>query len=184
MRDRLTRRNKPYQFVLSKDNPYKASRQVFAALGLEVIREELEAWKELSLSNDHSVYERGEARENLMRFCKSLGRMVEAMYLVTRKNKGVKKKREKIDSALEVGENNIAVGDISLYLTKKEERKPALVIRQHFKMFSLGYSRIEVRDMLDAVITYKGENGVNRSSLLIFHKCLKVLINSANTILK
>ncbi|MBN8877790.1 MAG: hypothetical protein J0I32_09615 [Sphingobacteriales bacterium] len=182
MNARLTRGNKLCHFSLSKKGDSEAVREIFIEIDIDFIYRELEVWKEVSMSNDCSVYDEAKSREHLFRYCKSLMKVVAAVYLV---NKAVLSKSKKGDCSLIF---DSVVADVECaralkFLKEDEGNSPVIAIRRHFKKFSLAYSKIEVRDMLDAVITYKGKYKVNKSCLLIFYECLTVLLKVAKRIL-
>jgi hypothetical protein len=182
MNARLTRESKLCHFSLSKKDTCEAVGKIFIEIDIDFICRELEVWKEISMSNDCSVYDEAKSREHLFRYCKSLMKVVAAVYLV---NKEVISKSKKRSCSLVF---DSVVADVECeralkFLREDERNNPVIAIRRHFKKFSLAYSKVEVRDMLDAVITYKGKYKVNKNCLLIFYDCLTVLLKVAKIIL-
>jgi len=66
-----------------------------------------------------------------------------------------------------------------LLLTEDEKAKPTLVITQFGNSFPQSYAKMELLDMLDAVITYEGNKKVYRGNLVLFYQHLHCLVKLA-----
>lgn len=74
----------------------------------------------------------------------------------------------------------LAHADIQLQLlNKKETEHPHKVIQYFCNTFSKRYSRIELLDLLEAVITYKGCRKIHKGSLILIYQHLDYLIRTA-----
>lgn len=73
----------------------------------------------------------------------------------------------------------IAKMNIRVLLTAGEKKDPGQVITQFCKTFRRSYAQIELLDMLDGVITFKGEKEIYKGNLVLFYEALSVLVNLA-----
>lgn len=180
---KLKRKDKACFSVQCNKHPYKAIKEVFTSYHLADIWEEIELWKEISLSNDMSIYDNGESRENLLSFCGHLVKLTEVLYLIYEKRPSTIKKK----AARKLPKEAIAIIEDSnriMYLDDKERENPMLVLTDFFATFSLSYAKIEIQDMLEAVISYEGKRQVKIDYSMVLYKCLNNLLKSAKAIMK
>lgn len=64
-------------------------------------------------------------------------------------------------------------------LTEEEKIRPGLVIKQFCKTFKPAYAKMELMDMLDAVITYEGDKTLYRGNLVLFYQHAHCLVRLA-----
>ncbi|WP_460760957.1 hypothetical protein [Niabella terrae] len=152
--------------------------EIFCACHLDELTQELQYWQRLALCNDESAYSESGAREDLMDFMQQLLRLIEAFHILNdRLNAGRKRKLENglSKEARVMGTKT----NIPNLLTAEETENPLQVIKQFCKMFSRFYAQMELLDMLDAVINYKGEKEIHKGNLVWFYEATGVLINLA-----
>lgn len=164
----------------ASSHPFFCLREAFKTFQLDELKRELKHWLYVGISNNNSVYEDDQERRNLLRFRKELRRLVEALYVI---NKAHLPKREKdwleklpIESRIEMEKLNQTTT-----LNTGQIANPASVVKQFCKRFTRQYSNREMRDWLEAVITYEGKypKAVCKEYLLIFYECILSLIESA-----
>ncbi len=171
---------KPHHFLPhTKRHPSRCLREIFKNFHLDDFREEINCWQQLALCNNQSAYEDGCDREDLIDFVAALHKLIEAFHCINYKVnhheikkplKGLTKKTRQMVSKM----------NIPLSLTEEERNRPGLVIKLFRKTFKQAYAKIELLDMLDAVITYKGNKTLNKSNLVLFYQHVHCLIKLAN----
>ena len=64
-----------------------------------------------------------------------------------------------------------------ILLNEEEISKPEIVIRSFVNTFSYRYTKREMQDLLEAVITYDGHKRVYKGTLLLFYDCILCLLD-------
>ncbi len=144
---------------------------VFENFHLDDFREELNLWLRVALSNGKDAYAEGAAREDLMDFVNHLHRLVEAwciIHMSTYRETVPLETRRLLDMA-----------NRPFYLTAAEQDNPNRIIRQFCKTFRHSYVKIELLDMLEAVVTYEGEELICKGILVAFYQHLHCLVRLA-----
>ncbi|ANH83164.1 hypothetical protein A8C56_21210 [Niabella ginsenosidivorans] len=170
---------KSWHFLsLAGKRPLRILWEVFYHYHLDEMKEELQCWQQCALCNDNSAYSEENAREDLMDFIQHLLRLIEACHILNeRKNADRKYKQQK--RLPKEARQMIAKMNIPVLLTADEKKDPGQVITQFCKTFRRSYAQIELLDMLDSVITYKGDKEVNKGNLMMFYEALSVLVKLA-----
>jgi hypothetical protein len=170
---------KPYHFLANAGRlDLGCLTEIFKNFHLDDFREEINFWLQLALSNNQSAYEDGCDREDLIGFVEELQKLIEAFHFINnkinhqekkRQLKGLSKKTRKILSKM----------NIPASLTEEDKARPGLVIKRFCKTFKQAYAKIELLDMLDAVITYEGDKTLYRGNLVLFYQHVHCLIKLA-----
>lgn len=149
----------------------------------EGMRSILKRWLYVAISNNNSVYDDDQERRNLIRFRKELRRLAEALYVI---NKAHQPKNEKEWLARQPTElrEELEKYNQPTILNKDQLANPKSIVKQFCKRFTRQYTNREMRDWLEAVITYDGKypKPVSREYLLIFYESLWCLIECAFTL--
>ncbi|MCW3090490.1 MAG: hypothetical protein JWP81_1559 [Ferruginibacter sp.] len=158
-------------------------REIFHIFHLDDFRDEITKWQQLALANDQSVYDEGNAREDLIDFCHEFLKLIESLHVLNKTN--TKKHKNKWKKNLSNAAKKI-IGKMNqpILLNEEEKVNPQLVIKRFCKSFSYSYTKIEILDLLEAVITYEGEKKVYKGNLVLFYQCMKCLLRMAYTICK
>ncbi|MGJ7030858.1 hypothetical protein [Niabella hirudinis] len=170
---------KPWHFLnQAGKRPLRILWEVFYNYHLDEMKEELQCWQQCALCNDNSAYSEEEAREDLMDFTRHLLRLIEAYHIMNeRKNADRKYKQQK--GLPKDARKMIAKMNSPVLLTADEKKDPELVITQFCETIRRSYVQMELLDMLDAVITYKGDKEIYKGNLVLFYEALAVLVNLA-----
>lgn len=170
---------KPWHFLSqASSRPLHILWEIFHTYHLDELKEELQCWQQLALCNDNSAYEEESTREDLMDFIQQLLRLIEAFYVLNeRKNAG--RKRRQLKGVPKETVKLIAQMNTSVLLTADEKKDPGQVITQFCKTFRLSYVHMELLDMLDAVITYKGDKEIYKGNWVMLYEALSVLVKLA-----
>lgn len=170
---------KPYHFLCNtKKHPSSCLREIFKNFHLDDFREEINLWQQLALSNNRSAYEDGYDREDLIDFVTKLHKLIEAFYIINKEINSLENKRP-LKGLTKKTKKMVSKMNIPLSLTEEEINFPGLVIRQFCKFFKLAYVKMEMLDMLDAVITYEGNKTFYKGNLVLFYQHVHCLINLA-----
>lgn len=170
---------KPWHFLSQAGKHlHTGLREVFCNYNLEELRQELQYWQQLALCNDNSAYREANAREDLLDFTRELQRLAEAFYTINEK-KNVGRKHKQLKKLPKQTPKAIAQVSTPVLLTEEEKKNPEQVVRQFCKTFRRSYAQMELLDMLDAVITYKGDKKAYKSNLVLFYEHLSLLISLA-----
>lgn len=175
----IKRFQKPYHFLnrLEKQGVLCLS-EVFKNFHLDDFRRELNLWLHIALSNDQSAYDEGNTREDLIDFIAELHKLIEAFYIL-HKNYNRSKKNMPGKGLSKQIQRMLREMNIPILLTDEEMRKPALAIKAFCKTFPSGYTKAEILDMLDAVVTYEGNKKIYNGNLVLFYQHLYCLIKLA-----
>ncbi len=173
--------HKPYHFLAKAGKlDMGCLTEIFKNFHLDDFREEINHWQQLALSNNQSAYEDGCDREDFIDFVEQLHKLIEAFHCINNKTnhqqqkkrlKGLPKKTKKILSKM----------NSPLSLTEEEKNSPGLVITRFCKTFEQPYAKIELLDILDAVITYEGDKTSYKGNLVLFYQHVHCLVKLAYT---
>lgn len=170
---------KPWHFLSLAGNwPLHILWEIFHTYHLDELKEELQCWQQLALCNDNSAYEAESSREDLMDFIQQLLRLIEAFYVLNEKENAGRKRRQ-LKGVPKETVKLIAQMNTSVLLTADEKKKPQRIIHQFCRAFHQSYVQIELLDMLDAVITYKGDKEVYKGNLVMFYEAMSILVTLA-----
>lgn len=133
----------------------------------------LNQWQRMALSNDQSSYDEGYLREDLMDLVDQLKQLVNCWWKEYLKevpeNRHPKNKLKKgLKLYRKVNVVNPASSDTGL--------NPFVFIKTFCKTFDYSYIELELLDMLDAVINYKGDNPRYKGNLVFFYQHLVCLV--------
>ncbi len=165
-------------FYEAGDDPFLCLTAIFNTFHPNDLRKEITFWQQLALANDQSAYDEGKLREDMMDFCRGLLRITAAFYIINN-NRKRKQKAKKKKEANKAKEKIISAPDQPSLLNAREEADPQLAVSAFCKTFSHGYARIELLDLLDAVITYEGKKGVYKGNLVLVYQCMESLLSLA-----
>lgn len=171
--------SKPYHFLNKAGNhPFQCLAIIFQNFHLDDFRSEIHLWQQLALTNDQSAYDDGDEREDLMDFIQELLKLVEAFYIISEK-RNQRKKDKGLEGLSKKTKKMLAKMNTPVLLTSEEKASPNLVVKHFCKTFRNTYAKIELLDLLDAVITYDGEKDVYKGSLMLFYQHMDYLIGLA-----
>lgn len=148
--------------TLAAISPIQALADVIETYTLDDLRQELIDWQNLALCNDDSAYTEDSARENLIAFLEAFQRTIEALYITH-----LKKRKPRSASRAELNKPH--------FLTQMELSQPIPVLRRFTETFTSSYTQIELLDLLEAVIKYKGEKEIQLDSLIFVYQRLSFL---------
>lgn len=164
---------KPHHFLSSdQEDVMKGLQEVFANYHPRDFVEELRKWQTLAMTNEQSVYENADAREDLLDFTATLMKLSEALWIVC----DARCRIAKIETPWRANDVQLQV------LNEKERDRPYKVIRHCCSTFTRQYAQTELLDLLDAVITYEGDRQVHKGSLILMYLHLEYLVKAAYAI--
>ncbi|HWB26307.1 MAG TPA: hypothetical protein VG738_12540 [Chitinophagaceae bacterium] len=168
--------HKPYRLLTDcRNRPFRCLRKVFQTFPVPDIHEQLKHWLGFALANDHSVYDEGWAREDLMDFCHELLRLAEALYLIQEKHN--RKFQHKIGQKLSKKIlKELQVINQPVLLTEEEIADPGTVAQHFCNTFSQVYTQAEMQDLLEAVITYGGHKKIYLGNLMLLYESTQCLL--------
>jgi hypothetical protein len=160
--------------------PLSSLREAFKTFQLDELKRELKRWLYVAISNNNSIYEDDMERRNLIRFRKEFKKLSEALYVINKSHRPKKEKDWLNRQTLEIREE-IEKFNQPTTLNKEQLADPMPVVKRFCSRFTRQYAIREMRDWLEAVITYDGKypKAVCREYLLIFYECLICLIECA-----
>lgn len=171
--------HKPYHFLNQGRHQYsQCLAEIFQNFHLRDFREEIVLWKLLALSSDQRAYDEGHERSKMIKFIHELYRLIEAFHIINVKINR-QKKNDQVLKLLDGYEAKLFHIDLPIMLSTKESKNPGRVLKHFTKTFKHSYAKIEILDLLDAVITYKGNKQVNRENLILFYQHVSYLIRLA-----
>lgn len=163
---------------IAHDNPLKGIHRTFQTLELGALDECLKTWSSIALCNDYSSYDHATLRARLIIYTKELRRLFEALYAL-RETEELKRytSRDRLSPGLF---KDIRDAPEFQFLSTDELRSPIKVIVTFFEQFTYRYARLELWDLLDAVISYEGEEPepVDLSDILVDYDCMAALLLS------
>jgi hypothetical protein len=159
-------------------NPKDCISETFMVLKLNEFREAINEWLEVAFINENCEYEEGRARWDLKDFCAELQLLAEAFHLMNEANNretaGAWKKKLPDNIKEELEQLNQPE-----LLNSEQKARPMLVINRFCNAFKLSYSRGELWDLQDAVISYDGEKEISKLNLLLIYECISCLVQAA-----
>ena len=160
--------------------PLSSLREAFKMFQLDELKKELKRWLYVAMSNNNSVYDDDQQRRNLIRFRKELRRLAEALYVINKAHRPKNEKEWLNRQPMELREELEKYNQPTI-LNKNQLANPISIVKQFCKRFTRQYTNREMRDWLEAVITYDGKypKAVCREYLLIFYEYLLCLIECA-----
>ncbi|HTN08532.1 MAG TPA: hypothetical protein VL121_17475 [Agriterribacter sp.] len=165
------------------DDPFLCLTAIFDVFHPNDFRREIAFWQQLALANDQSAYDEGNVREDMMDFCYELLRITEAFYVLNKNRKPEQKAEKKKSVKKETGRTTNLLHD-PILLSAREKADPRLAVSAFCNTFPHNYARIELLDMLDAVITYEGRKKVYKGNLVPVYQCMESLLHLAYMITK
>lgn len=170
---------KPHHFLnKAGNNPLQSLSEIFQNFHLDDFREEISLWEQFALSNDKSAYVENGEREDLIDFTHELHKLMEAFHILNEKRNQQGTGEQIKGSSKNTKELPLQM-NVSVLLTVEEKANPDLVIKHFCETFELAYAEMEILDMLDAVITYEGDNEVYTGNLVLFYQHVHYLIRLA-----
>jgi hypothetical protein len=164
--------------ITQKDS-LKGIRHVFQTVNIDIIKDNLIQWFNIAMCDESGKYETPLERADLIMFVPKLERLYEALYAI-RETERIKEYagRDKLSPGLR---GELCKDESFEKLSDEEIANPNLVVTEFFNLFSYRYARIELWDMLDAAVTYDGENpeAPNRLNLLLEYECMSALLYAA-----
>jgi hypothetical protein len=168
-----------------KENPNTGIIDIFQLIELNDLKANLNCWLKVALSNERGIYDEAQLRADLICFTDQLLILIEAMYIksevyrLQRPSDWTSELPKSIRD--EIKRNN----HISL-LSSEQINEPDIVLEQFSNQFSNDYCRVELWDLLDAVISYEDDliEGYSRLNVLLYYECFSCLIDSAYIIKK
>lgn len=148
---------------------FEGLEAVFWNFHLHDFREALNGWLHAALSSEHSVYEDGGEREDLMDFVHRLHRLTEAFCIIHSRTPAQQNLPAPTKGLL-------AEANRPFYLNGAEQGNTYEEIRQFRQTFRYSYTKAELLDLLEAVITYNGAKEVSRVDLVMFYRHLLYLV--------
>lgn len=175
------RYHKSYHFFSKAGgDPFLCLAGIFDAFPKGDFQKEIVFWQQLALTNDQSAYDEGKVRESMMDFCLEFLKMTEAFYILISNRKRQKEAKRKKSAKKETGRIISAVNQ-QTWLNDREKADPQLVVIAFCGAFSYNYAKMELLDLLDAVITYEGKKQVYKGNLVLVYRCMESLLNLAYT---
>lgn len=144
--------------------------QVFEQNSLTDLMDQLRDWLFIALSADCNIYEEGEQRKQLLAFHGQLLILVEALFIINKKEETEKKLSET---------------DKTILLTQEQIANPMEVIATFFEKFSMIYILRELDDWLEASICFSGTppEDMHELQALWTYRNILCLVKSANRLL-
>ena len=160
--------------------PLSSLREAFKTFQLDELKKELKRWLYVAISNNNSVYEDDQERRNLIRFRKEFRKLLESLSVINKAHRP-KKEMDWLTRMAPELRTEIEKRNQPTTLNKEQLADPMPVVKRFCKRFTRQYAIREMRDWLEAVITYDGKypKAVCREYLLIFYECLLCLIECA-----
>lgn len=159
------------------EEPYRCISEAFQTFGLDDIYRVLEEWPSIAMRNKLSAYDEAADRGDLIDFCRELQRLVEALHVINLEDKtpGSGRWEEGLPEELRAA---VLGFDQPVLLTSAEMDNPLMVLGAFFETFTMDYIRVELWDLLDAVISCEqdGERHLPGHNLLLTHDCILSLV--------
>jgi hypothetical protein len=160
-------------------DPYSCIAEVFRIFGVDDISGVLQFWPEVAMRNESSAYENARDRGDLMDFCRELQLLAEALHVINEKNKipGADDWKEQLPEDLK---EKIKKFDQPELQDSQQTENPSLVVKDFCNTFTINYARVELWDLLDAVISYEkdGQKYIAGLNLLLTYECLLCIIKN------
>jgi hypothetical protein len=137
-------------------HPISCLREAFKTFQLDELKRELKRWLYVAISNNNSVYEDDQERRNLIRFRKEFRKLAEALSVISRAHRP-KKEIEWLSRMSPELRGEIETRNQPAALNEEQLADPMPVVKRFCKRFARQYVNREMRDWLEAVITYDGK---------------------------
>lgn len=178
--EEMVRFVKPISLMeITKKDSLKGISQVFQTVNIDMINDNLIQWFNIAMCDESGKYETPLERADLIVFVPNLEKLYEALYAI-RETERIKEYagRDKLSPGLR---GELCKDESFEKLSDEEIANPKSVVTEFFNLFSYRYARIELWDMLDAAVTYDGENpeAPNRLNLLLEYECMSALLYAA-----
>jgi len=160
-------------------NPTSCLREIFQLFSLEDLKQTLMTWVKAALSSDRSNYEGAHERAALIAFTEQVLPLMEALYL---KSEVVKHQKSWIKKLPRKLQKKLPWHTPLSYLTTEQINHPSAIIRAFCNLIPISYSRSELWDLLDGMISYEGDNlteETDKQSLLLYYDCFAALLEAA-----
>lgn len=174
---RFTKLIRPKEFI--RKDILKGVNRIFLTIELEVLNESLQLWLNAGLCNELGSYEHPTERADLITYVNSLYRLFEALHVYCELEKvkeyvGKDRLSPRLFADFKKNVNYSLLDDDELL-------EPLEVVTDFFEQFPFRYARIELWDLLDAVITYEGTalQAVEKNGLLLTYECMDALLHAA-----
>ena len=135
-------------------DPDKAIREVWKAIHLDTVLDEMEYWLYMAMANHLAIYENTEERANFVVFYFELLFFIEAIYFYDKLRDEEGKKR--YEASTEEGKEFLDNINQRSRLTEDATLNPNPLIEEFCGMFPIAYARIELWDFFQAVNSYEG----------------------------
>lgn len=167
--------NKPKHLIeFVHDAPVYVITEVFKGESLSCLSNHLRNWLQVALSDNSSIYEVGEQRQQLIAFHDDLQLFVEALFVIC--------SRSTDDDAIK---KKIASTKIRL-LNQDQIANPAQVITAFYNKYPFAYILRELNDWLEAGISFNGTYPETMSELQALHtyRCVLCLVKCAERLIQ
>lgn len=164
---------------ITKKDSLKGIGQVFQTVNVDMIKDNLIQWFNIAMCDESGKYETPLERADLIVFVPKLEKLYEALYAI-RETERIKEYagRDKLSPGLR---GELCKDESFEKLSDEEIANPNSVLIEFFNQFSYRYAHIELWDLLDAAVTYDGENpeAPDRLNLLLEYECMSALLYAA-----
>lgn len=161
---------------IAHNDPMKGIHRTFQTSELEGLDECMETWCSIALSNEYGAYDHATLRGRLIAYTKEMRRLFEALYAL-RETEEIKRytNQDYLSPGLA---KDIRDAPEYHFLSIEERENPMEIVNSFFERFTYRYARLELWDLLDAVISYKGEEPtpVNLLNILVEYDCMAALL--------
>lgn len=131
-------------------DPDKAVKEVWDYMDLDSMRKQLEFWPHAAIADYGAIYEDSDEREQLLIFFHELLRLIEAAYFYNYTESKYAEKGKDLNELIDKC-------NLPIRISAEQARDPIPLIAKFCQMFPLYYSRIELWELFDAVVSYGGE---------------------------
>jgi hypothetical protein len=124
-------------------------------------------WQMIAIRGAYFEYQEGQDVANLFVFCEGLQKLIEALYIICAAW------CRTIHSDMQ-----LLLNDEYLFLNKKEQANPYLVLNEFKQKFSYRHARAETWDLMHAVVPHSVENYRDASQLMEHFELLLCMIKA------
>jgi hypothetical protein len=158
-------------------DPVKAFSWVFNTEDLDTLKETIEEWCIIALTNERANYEEAVQRAGLLAFCDELAKLADAAYCIHRIHAIEKRSGFPLSNPVNL-QPEILRKEKLLSLSYEELLHPEEVLDHFCRRFTPAYIRAELWDLLDSVIS-TDSNEIEKDCLLLHYQCLLTLTQAA-----
>ncbi|HET8573800.1 MAG TPA: hypothetical protein VFL76_08000 [Edaphocola sp.] len=123
------------------DKPMQVLARIFQSSSDDSLKSVVKKWQMIAISEEYFEYQEGRETANLLIFCEALQKLIEALYIIC----AAWCRHTESDEPL-------FLNDEYLFLSKKEQANPYLVLQAFKQRFPYRYARAEIWDLMHAVI--------------------------------